>query len=182
MKKIILASILITSLFNTYAVAGFGSGIKYFIDDITTNIVATVGYLFMTVSVVVFLFGMVEFVLAQREGKDAGIKAGKNMMTWGILALFVIFSVPGIINFMQRTLSQGTSTDFSQRNINVPRFQFGGSDPSITPQAVQTGNMGITNTSGLGGSGSGTTPCASGGTYCPNGLSCSNTNGTFSCQ
>lgn len=135
MKKIILSLFLTASIFNAYAAdATTFEGVKTFIENITKNIVVTSGYLFLSMATVAFLWGMLQFILAQREGETKAIEAGKSMMGWGIFSLFIMFSIWGIIAFMQRTIGP----DFAQTTIVVPSFQINVSGG--TPQGT-TGSM-----------------------------------------
>ena len=59
-------------------------------------------YLLVAVAVVVFLWGVVEF-LANAENPE-GRENGKRHLVWGIVGLFIIFSVFGIMNLIQGTL------------------------------------------------------------------------------
>jgi len=51
--------------------------------------------------VLVFLFGILRYVLAS---DDAGKSQGRTFMLWGIIALFVMVSVWGLVNILQQTL------------------------------------------------------------------------------
>ncbi len=73
----------------------FGSLVQY-----GTIIVAALALL-------AFMFGLMKFIF--RAG-DPGKKAeGKSIMVWGIIALFVMVSLWGIIEFMQHDLLGVTS-------------------------------------------------------------------------
>ena len=49
-----------------------------------------------------FIWGMAKFVL--HSGDIEGRKEGKQIMLWGIVALFIIFSIWGIIGLLQEDL------------------------------------------------------------------------------
>jgi len=53
------------------------------------------GDLLMTLAVVLFFWGVVKFIAQDKKDE------GKTMMIWGIVALFVMFTIWGIISFMQ---------------------------------------------------------------------------------
>ena len=59
-------------------------------------------YLLIGVGIVVFLFGLVEFI----SGADnpEGRENGRRHLLWGIVGLFIIFSVFAFINIIQNTL------------------------------------------------------------------------------
>ena len=60
-------------------------------------------FLLIGVAVVFFLFGLVEFIVSadSTDGRDNG----RRHLLWGIVGLFVIFSVYGIISVIQNTLT-----------------------------------------------------------------------------
>ena len=45
-----------------------------------------------------FLWGMAKFIA--RAGSDQGREEGKRIMVWGVIALFVIISIWGIVSFL----------------------------------------------------------------------------------
>ncbi|KND48849.1 MAG: hypothetical protein AB200_00230 [Parcubacteria bacterium C7867-005] len=49
-----------------------------------------------------FFFGLAKFI--SKSGDEKSHSEGKNIMQWGLLALFVMMSVWGIIAFFQRDL------------------------------------------------------------------------------
>ena len=61
-----------------------------------------VGYLLIAFAVVIFLWGVFQFI---RAGGDEKTQAGKEFMFWGIVGLFVMVSVWGIVAILQNTFS-----------------------------------------------------------------------------
>lgn len=55
------------------------------------------------VALVVFLWGLVKFVF-RVSGDEKAVEDGKRIMKWGLIALFVMVSVWGIIVFIQGEL------------------------------------------------------------------------------
>jgi len=53
-------------------------------------------------ALLVFLWGLVQFIF--KAGDPEANKEGKNLMKWGLIALFVMVSVWGITAFIQRGL------------------------------------------------------------------------------
>ncbi len=99
------------------------SSLGTLIGNFRTNVVEALGMLAITAAVVAFFFGVVQFIWASREGKDTEMTKGKNFMLWGLIALFVMFSVWGIIKFAQSFFGP----DMSSTNITIPSFKFNGS-------------------------------------------------------
>lgn len=74
------------------------------------------------VALLVFLWGLVKFIF--KPGDEKAHEAGITLMKWGIVALFVMVSVWGIIGFMQRALGlpiipiPNTNTSGTNSNTN----------------------------------------------------------------
>ncbi len=69
-----------------------------------------------------FFWGLATYILnASNEEKK---KDGRNIMIWGILALFIMVSVWGIINVVRDTFQ------LDDNNINVPGIEIDGSGGS----------------------------------------------------
>ena len=62
-------------------------------------------FLFITIAIVVFFWGLITY-LGNIGGEDAA-KKGIQLMLWGIIALFVMVSVWGIIRLLQNTFGVG---------------------------------------------------------------------------
>ena len=68
-------------------------------------------------ALLVFLWGLVKFIA--KAGNEDAVKEGKRLMIWGVLALFVMVSVWGIVGLIQNELGLENS-DNSLRIDNVP--------------------------------------------------------------
>ncbi|MFZ3020334.1 MAG: hypothetical protein WA051_02345 [Minisyncoccia bacterium] len=64
----------------------------------------------VAVALLFFFYGLAKFILAS-GGDDDAKKAGKHIMVWGIVALFVMVSVWGLVAFLGQALGiqQGQS-------------------------------------------------------------------------
>jgi hypothetical protein len=74
--------------------------------------------------VVVFLFGVVRYITAGAGEEKA---AARNLMIYGIIALFVMVSVWGLVNFIGNAL--GITNPDTQRAPNIPYNQTNGPNP-----------------------------------------------------
>ncbi len=115
------------------------NGLKTFSGIVTTftqTIVRSLATLFATAAMVAFFFGIVQFIWGSRDGDATKAKNGKNFMLWGLIALFVMFSVWGIINYAQRIFGiQGQNT------IIIPQIELGNGKKAVNPgsQGLPTG-------------------------------------------
>jgi len=87
------------------------------INVFTGSIVRSLATLFATAAMVAFFFGIVQFIWGSREGKPDVMTNGKKFMVWGLVALFVMFSVWGIITYVQQIFG------VTQNTITIPTIQ-----------------------------------------------------------
>jgi hypothetical protein len=69
------------------------------------NIVELLLPITITIAVLYFFWGLAQFIL--NSGSDDAKAEGRNKMIWGVIALFVIVSVWGIINFLGELFGVG---------------------------------------------------------------------------
>lgn len=93
------------------------------------SIVKALITLFATAAMAAFFFGIVQFIWGSRDGDITKAKNGKNFMLWGMIALFVMFSVWGIVLYTQNIFGiQGQNT------IVIPSVQIQ-SGGTVTPSS-----------------------------------------------
>lgn len=106
------------------------------VDAFTKNVVTALATLFATAAMVAFFFGLVQYIWGVRDGKPEKVKAGNQFMIWGLVALFVMFSVWGIVTMGQKLLGiDGQST------IVIPSIQIGGSGSSATTPSPSSAGL-----------------------------------------
>ncbi len=66
-------------------------------DKILTEIVSPLLGLATAVAFVLFLFGMVRFLIAKSNGESEKFEQGKKHLLWGIAGLFIMLSIWGIL-------------------------------------------------------------------------------------
>ncbi len=71
--------------------------------------------IFITLAVLYFFWGLGQYILNASDSEKK--EEGRNIMIWGILALFVMVSVWGIIGVISNTLGIGTGG-----TIPIPRI------------------------------------------------------------
>jgi hypothetical protein len=75
-----------------------------FIKLFNGSVISSLGILLLSLAVICFFYGIVRFIWSMRQGEGKAAEAGKKFMLWGIFAIFVIFSIYGIVIFIQSTL------------------------------------------------------------------------------
>lgn len=75
---------------------------------IATGILDSVIPLLIGLALVYFIWGLVQFI--GHSGDEAGRTEGKNKMFWGIITLFVIISVWGLVGILSSTFVLDNST------------------------------------------------------------------------
>ena len=73
-------------------------------------------------ALLVFFWGLAKFIF-RVGGDEKAVEGGKRLMIWGLIALFIMMSVWGIIRFMQNALLLPLPSGNSP--INIP--------PVLTP-------------------------------------------------
>lgn len=72
----------------------------------------------MSLAIVAFFAGLVRFIWSIKEGEAKKADEGKKFMLWSLLAIFIIFSLYGIIYFMQQTLGIKDVTTIAKPCLN----------------------------------------------------------------
>jgi len=93
------------------------------VQRITTSILNPALILLMGIAVVLFLWGVVKYI--QSGDKAEQRTESIRFMVWGVIALFVMVSVYGLITVIERTFNLDNST------IPTPP-QFGGSSSEFS--------------------------------------------------
>ena len=174
MKKPLFLSIVFLSVFTPFLASAdkiteLGASIK----SINTSIVAATATLFMALAMAAFFFGMAKFILASREGELKEINNGKQFMLWSVIALFVMFSIYGIIRWVQGTIGLPDSS-----SIIIPTFQIGGATKPSGGDGLTPPIGGLTPTGGGGGPTGSCTPntvcysCSGGACICDGSSTC----------
>ncbi|MCE9541377.1 hypothetical protein K8R03_02335 [Candidatus Kaiserbacteria bacterium] len=76
---------------------------------IATRILNALVGLFVLIAVVVFFWGLIQYLMNVGEDKSKGLQT----MIWGIIAIFVMVSIWGIIRILQQTIGVNSNTDTS---------------------------------------------------------------------
>lgn len=212
MKKISLVqAVILTSIIaiplTTFAQTGaqVSDGIRSLrdlIDLLTNTIVKSLATLLLSLALLAFFYGIVEYIWGKRQGNGEKTKLGNEFMTWGLVALFVMFSVYGIIKLGQSILFNNADIN----TISIPNIQFkagnasnvqiGNSSPGGTSGGVMQGST-AGGTNAVGNNPSAYTPISGGSntgnggagtsvgggdctvnTECPSGFTCQN----YTCQ
>lgn len=71
------------------------------------NIITQVIPIMIGLAVLVFMWGVFKYVIASGEDDKS---AGRSFMIWGIIALFVMTSVWGLVNLLDESLSLQNTT------------------------------------------------------------------------
>ncbi|MEN9338636.1 MAG: hypothetical protein RI945_361 [Candidatus Parcubacteria bacterium] len=123
MKKVISLTLL-TILTPIYSYAEITENFKKFGDNITNNLFTSFGTLLMTAAFVLFIYGLVVFVLGRisEKGDLKDLEKGKSFMLWGLIALFVMVSSWGIIRLAQDLLDiKGNNIDLKPVSFNMTK-------------------------------------------------------------
>ncbi|MBX4199132.1 hypothetical protein KW800_02590 [Candidatus Parcubacteria bacterium] len=88
-------------MFNQLAATGILQAIQA-----TNTIISRAIPLTVALALLAFLFGLMKFVF--KAGDESAQEEGKRVMLWGIIALFVMVAVWGLVKFVAESLGIGT--------------------------------------------------------------------------
>ncbi len=106
---------------DTGAVTGFIASIG--------NILNTLLPIFITLAVLVFFWGLVKFIFQAGDDREKG----RNIMIWGLIGLFVIVSVWGIVSFLGNLFGIGQGGTAPVPGVGGAPTQGGGGGSSQAP-------------------------------------------------
>lgn len=112
-------------------VTGGFKSIGEVVNSFTSNIVTALSTLFATMAMVAFFWGIVQYIWGIRDGNPEQRKKGNDFMIWGLVALFVMFSVWGIIRY-----AQGIFKIEGQNTIVIPSIDIQTGGTKTTPSAT----------------------------------------------
>lgn len=105
----------------TQQATGAFSSLKTIIESFSSDVLAALGTLFMGAAVVIFFLGIVQYIWGLREGDPKKVSAGNQFMMWGLVGLFVMFSVYGIVKWGQEIFF---GKDANITTIAIPQVKF----------------------------------------------------------
>ncbi|MEK7227444.1 MAG: hypothetical protein AAB641_00955 [Patescibacteria group bacterium] len=81
-------------------------------------IIRTLIIIVAAIALLVFFWGLVRFIF-KVGGSEEAVKEGRTLMIWGLIALFVMVTVWGLISFIEREIF-GT---LDKSDPNIPSFR-----------------------------------------------------------
>ena len=82
-------------------------------------------------AILLFFWGIAKFLWSEGSGKDEG----KRIMVWGVLAIFVMSSIWGLVRFVRGTLG----IDPNATNMNIPTINGSGGSSRSTGGSSSSG-------------------------------------------
>lgn len=70
--------------------------------DLFLSLIAMLIPTVFALALLFFIWGLAQFIWAAGQGNEDKIKAGKQLMFWGVIALFVMVSIWGIVEVLGR--------------------------------------------------------------------------------
>jgi len=114
LRKVLIGSAIF--LLPVVALAQTGSGLEGLIAKIGRIIEVATPIVF-ALALLAFFWGLAVYIF--NSGNDEKKAQGKNIMIWGIIALFVMVSVFGIIRILRETLGIGANESAQIPRVNV---------------------------------------------------------------
>lgn len=102
-------------------------GGREILNNFVTYIINPAILLVFTAGFFMFVWGLVQFLMALNSGGEN--EEGKKHMLWGVIGMFIMASVYGILALLDNTFELGAfsgTPDMSRyENINLPQNLFG---------------------------------------------------------
>ena len=86
-------------------------------------------------ALIFFFWGLAQFIL--HSGEEKAHEEGKNKMLWGIVALFVMFSISGILNWVAGTVGIDPSAGGARITSQCPASAYDA--PPLRDAPIQIG-------------------------------------------
>jgi hypothetical protein len=111
--------------------------LKGYVEGWTDFIGTSITGLFLTTATAIFFYAVVRFILKRSSGDAKGLDDAKSMLGWSVIALTVMFSIWGIVSFLQSGIlgSAGNKT-----SIIAPTIQSSGSNSGSGTTNRNTGS------------------------------------------
>ena len=93
--------------------------LKQLIHNIISDVIKPVIPLLIGLAVVFFIIGIIKFIAS--AGDEDKRREGKNIMVWGIIGLFVIVSMWGLVGLLSNTFFGGPTAPSLDRD----RYNYG---------------------------------------------------------
>ncbi len=100
---IILSLVPVSAMAQDFVTTNFSAFVDSAITLMNTKIIPVI----IAAALVVFLWGVLTFI--KNADNDAGRKKGRDFILWGLIGLFVMFSVWGLIYFLSETFGFSNS-------------------------------------------------------------------------
>jgi hypothetical protein len=88
------------------------TGIINIFTDIGLSLIPLLG----AVAFLVFVWGVARFI--KSSGSEKEIKDSKNLLIWGVVGLFILVTIWGIISFMKNEFGFGSDVGIPQINLS----------------------------------------------------------------
>ena len=91
-------------------ILSYGAGLKELVKSATSLITGVLIPMAYSICLLYFFWGLVKYINNSAGSEDAS-KEGRRIMVWGVIALFVVTSIWGIVSFIKaELLIPGTNT------------------------------------------------------------------------
>ncbi len=117
MKKVIYAVLSFAPTLAFAQTAPNLSGISSLVGQVGRIINGVIPVIF-ALAVVYFFWGLIEFI--RSAGDPAEAAKGKSIMIYGVIAIFIMVSIYGLVNWLQGTLGVSGNGQVNLPGVTVP--------------------------------------------------------------
>ncbi len=108
-RKSLAISIMLSAGIYTASAAELLTSISNLIDGIGTILSVSVSAVLFSLATLTFFVVVINFIWKRRSGDAHGMEQAKQMLGWTVIGLFVMFSIWGLVLFLQNNLFGGAA-------------------------------------------------------------------------
>lgn len=112
-KKIIVSILLLAAITPVFTFAAF-TNFDNFLLKLTSSWLPIIGQIMFSLATIIFLWGIVKFIWQDNK------EEGKSNIIWGLIGIFIMFSIWGIVSFMQKSTVGKINTINGGNPVYIP--------------------------------------------------------------
>lgn len=112
-KKIIISLALVSVLIPVVTFAANRTFLELVTNVVMAGVLKPIVPLLVSLTIIVFIIGIIKFI---RAADEKNREEGKQFMLWGVIGIFVMVSVWGLVGIIQRSFNLDNNTPI---NTNI---------------------------------------------------------------
>lgn len=97
-----LAFVVVAAVLFVFQIAEAKNNLYDITNTIIDQLINPLIWFGLVIATLVFLWGVVQFIIANGSGDEEGFNTGKKHLVWGLIGLFIMLSAKGILAVIQK--------------------------------------------------------------------------------